>query len=88
MNGHDRALEQSGENCGENKTHCVMCRQIFCTTELEYCAGPSCTNLLCRGCRQDLGGCCGEDCLPEIEQEIDNEQRRLNFMDRTGIGRM
>ena len=64
----DQEKTKSGENHGITKTKCVMCRQVFYTTELEYCEGKSCTNLLCRGCRQDLGGCCGEDCLPEVEE--------------------
>ncbi len=65
--GYERAMQESGERHGDTKTNCTMCRQIFYTTELEYCKGESCTNLLCRGCRQDFSGFCGEDCLPEIE---------------------
>ena len=64
--GRDRAMQESGERTA-TRTNCVMCRQVFYTSELEYCEGPSCTNLLCRGCRKRLKGCCKEEHLPEIE---------------------
>lgn len=67
MNGYDEALRESAEDRGDPKSNCTKCRQIFSMSALEFCEEPSCMNLLCRGCRQDLGGCCKEEHLPEIE---------------------